>query len=153
MRDFIEKQSKDSEESFKAINAQSRNIVTQAVSFIDNLILESTSNESEVDQREHFIKGLFSLRTFLNQFLKQQDAAIVRFSSISTLIEKFEKEEEIKAKIAAGEDPQKRSSGEHPVSLRDVRNIKTEMEESQEFHGQEEIKEDVFETVVEVEDI
>ncbi len=42
MRDFIEKQSKDSEESFKAINAQSRNIVTQAVSFIDNLILEST---------------------------------------------------------------------------------------------------------------
>jgi hypothetical protein len=149
MRDFIEKQTKESEEAFKAINTQSRNIVIQAVSFIDNLILESASSESEIDQRVHFTKGLFSLRTFLNQYLKQQDAAIVRLSSISTLIEKFEKEEELKEKIANGEDPQKRLAGERPVNLRDVRNIKSEMESSQEFYGQDE----VGEIVPEVEDI
>jgi len=151
MREFIEKQSEKAEEAFDSVNAQSRNIITQAVGFIDNLILESTGEDT--DQRAHFIKGLFSLRGFLNQYSKQQDAAIVRFDALGTLVDKFDKEEEIKRQLSEGEDPQKRSPGERPVSLKDVRNIKSEMEASQEFHGQEEVEEVISETVVEVEDI
>lgn len=147
MREFIEKQSEKAEEAFDAVNAQSRNIITQAVGFIDNLIQESTGED--IDQRTHFVKGLFSLRSFLNQYAKQQDAAIVRFDALGSLIDKFEKEEEIKRQLEEGENPQARKIGEPPVSLKDVRNIKAEMEESQEFHGQEEIPE----VVVEVEDI
>jgi hypothetical protein len=143
MKQFIEKQSEKAEEAFDSVNAQSRNIIIQAVGFIDNLILESTGEQ--VDQRAHFIKGLFSLRGFLNQYSKQQDAAIVRFDALGSLIDKFDKEEEIKRQLEAGENPQERNFGEHPVSLKDVRNIKSEMKSSQEFHGQEE--------VVEVEDI
>lgn len=143
MREFIEKQSEKAEESFDAVNAQSRNIITQAIGFIDNLIQESSGED--IDQRAHFIKGLFSLRSFLNQYSKQQDAVIVRFDVLGSLVDKFEKEEEIKRQLEEGEDPQKRKIGEHPVSLKEVRNIKSEMESSQEFHGQEE--------VVEVEDI
>jgi len=65
MREFIEKQTEKHEESLKNINAQSRNIITQALSFIDTLIQDSTMED--VDQRVHFTKGLFSLRKYLNQ--------------------------------------------------------------------------------------
>ncbi len=148
MRNFIEKQTEKSEEAFKAVNAQSRNIINQAVSFIDNLIQDSTTDD--VDQRVHFTKGLFSLRIFLNQYLKQQDAAIVRLDAIGSLIEKFEKEGEIKEKLANGEDPQKRAIGEKPITLKDIRNIKSDADASQELHGQKEVPPTV---VVEVEDV
>lgn len=145
MREFIEKQIEKHEENLKNVNAQSRNVITQALSFIDSLIQDSTAEE--VDQRVHFTKGLFSLRNYLNQYLKQQESVTINHNAISSLISMFEKEEEIKAKLEAGENPQARKSGEHPVSLKDVRTIKAEMEEqeSQEFHGQEEIAEAVVE--------
>jgi len=145
MREFIEKQTEKHEENLKNVNAQSRNIITQALSFIDGLIQDSTTED--VDQRVHFTKGLFSLRGYLNQYLKQQEAAIINHNTVGSLIASFEKEEEIKKQLESGENPQKRKTGEHPVSLKDVRTVKAEMEEqvSQEFHGQEEIPEAIVE--------
>lgn len=145
MKEFIEKQSEKSEENLKNINAQSRNIITQAISFVDGLIQDSTAED--VDQRVHFTKGLFSLKGFLNQYLKQQEAALIKNAVLGSLVSTHEKEEEIKAQLEAGKNPQARKPGEHPVALRDVRTIKAEMEEqeSQEFHGQEEIPEAVVE--------
>ena len=145
MREFIEKQIEKHEENLKNVNAQSRNVITQALSFIDSLIQDSTAEE--VDQRVHFTKGLFSLRNYLNQYLKQQESVTINHSAINSLISMFEKEEEIKAQLEAGEDPQARKPGDHPVSLKDVRTVKAEMEEqaSQEFHGQEEIPEAIVE--------
>jgi hypothetical protein len=145
MRKFIEKQTEKHEENLKNVNAQSRNIITQALSFIDGLIQDSTAED--VDQRVHFTKGLFSLRGYLNQYLKQQEAAIINHNTVGALISSFEKEEEIKQQLESGENPQKRKTGEHPVSLKDVRTVKAEMEEqaSQEFHGQEEIPEAIVE--------
>jgi len=145
MREFIEKQIKKHEENLKNVNAQSRNVITQALSFIDSLIQDSTAEE--VDQRVHFTKGLFSLRNYLNQYLKQQESVTINYNAINSLISMFEKEEEIKAQLETGEDPQARKPGEHPVSLKDVRTVKAEMEEqvSQEFHGQEEIPEAIVE--------
>jgi len=135
MKEFIEQKIKKIDDQNDVQNI-SKNVYQQIDQFIDTILVEASSNSEK--SYESCVKGLLSLKTFVNKNIVAINNLIIQKNSFKGLIDAYEKEEKIKNDIIKGKDPQQRDVGEKPVSLREVRNIKSKIVNNEDFDVEEE---------------
>ena len=125
MKEFIKEKIKKIEDQNDIQNI-ARNSYQQIDQFIDSILVEASSNSEK--SYESCVKGLLSLKAFVNKNITSINNLVIQKKSFEGLIKAYEKEVLIKEKILSGEDPQERDPGEHPETLREVRNIKSSID-------------------------
>lgn len=125
MKEFIKEKIKKIEDQNDIQNI-ARNSYQQIDQFIDSILVEASSNSEK--SYESCVKGLLSLKSFVNKNITSINNLVIQKKSFEGLIKAYEKEVLIKEKILSGEDPQEREPGEHPAPLREVRNIKSSID-------------------------
>jgi len=135
MKEFIEQKIIKIDEQNDVQNV-AKNAYHQIDQFIDTILVEAASDSSK--SYESCVKGLLSLKSFVNKNILAINNLIVQKQSFKGLIDAYEKEQKIKNDILEGKDPQKRSIGEKPIGLREVRNIKSKIVNNEDFDVEEE---------------
>lgn len=134
MKKFTEEKIKKIEEQ-NDVEKSSQNAYTQIDQFIDTILVEAASDSNK--SYEVCVKGLLSLKSFVNKNLLSLNNLILQKQSFKGLIEAYEREEKLKKELTDGVDPLKREIGERPESIKKVRNLKEQIVNNTDFDIEE----------------
>ena len=127
MRKFLESELQTLAVSQELHTKALENVLHQIQGFAQTLMSEIASKEGPAS-KGHAIKGLVAIDDFVKKNLDVLRTHKDRREYLTTIIERYDKNKKIADKIETNDERKFRKVGEKPVSIREERNVKNNLE-------------------------